>query len=75
MIFQRMKVGAGPSQADASGLPPLGVEGSAPGLRAWGAIKVGAGPSQADARPPVGGSEPGLRAWGAIIVGAGGTAS
>ncbi|MDP1653788.1 MAG: DUF2309 domain-containing protein [Rhodocyclaceae bacterium] len=35
-------VGAGPSQADA-GLPPLGVGGSEPGLRAWGANKVGAG--------------------------------
>ncbi len=33
------KVGAGPSQADAS--PPVG--GSEPGLRAWGANKVGAG--------------------------------
>ncbi len=33
------KVGAGPSQADAS--PPVG--GSEPGLRAWGAIKLGAG--------------------------------
>ncbi|MDP3032540.1 MAG: biotin--[acetyl-CoA-carboxylase] ligase [Rhodocyclaceae bacterium] len=72
------KVGAGPSQADAS--PPVG--GSEPGLRAWGANKVGAGPSQADASPPVtasgdfmGGSEPGLRAWGANKVGAGGTAS
>ncbi len=39
MIFRRMKVGAGPSQADAS--PPMG--GSEPGLRAWGANKVGAG--------------------------------
>jgi nitrogen fixation/metabolism regulation signal transduction histidine kinase len=37
------KVGAGPSQADVSRLPPLGVEGSEPGLRAWEAIKVGAG--------------------------------
>ena len=36
------KVGAGPSQADA-GLPPLGVGGSEPGLRARGASKVGAG--------------------------------
>ncbi len=34
-----VKVGAGPSQADAS--PPVG--GSEPGLRAWGANKVGAG--------------------------------
>ncbi len=33
------KVGAGPSQADAS--PPVG--GSEPGLRAWGANKVGSG--------------------------------
>jgi ADP-ribose pyrophosphatase YjhB (NUDIX family) len=33
------KVGAGPSQADAS--PPVG--GSEPGLRAWGANYVGAG--------------------------------
>jgi len=33
------KVGAGPSQADAS--PPVG--GSEPGLRAWGATKVDAG--------------------------------
>ena len=36
------KVGDGPSQADAR-LPPLGVGGSEPGLRAWGANKVGAG--------------------------------
>ena len=34
-----LKVGAGPSQADAS--PPVG--GSEPGLRAWGATNVGAG--------------------------------
>jgi len=63
-----VKVGAGPSQADA---PSVG--GSEPGLRARGANSVGAGPSQADA-PPVEGSEPGLRAWGANTVGAGGTA-
>jgi hypothetical protein len=38
-----LRVGAGPSQADASGLSPPGVGGSEPGLRAWGANKVGAG--------------------------------
>ena len=71
-----LEVGAGPSQADAR-LPPLGVGGSEPGLRARGAPKFGAGPSQADARLPplgVGGGEPGLRARGALKVGAGETA-
>ncbi len=37
-LVKAMKVGAGPTQADA---PPVG--GSEPGLRAWGANKVGAG--------------------------------
>ncbi|MDP3033119.1 MAG: hypothetical protein Q8N33_13680, partial [Rhodocyclaceae bacterium] len=38
MTPEETKVGAGPSQADAS---PVG--GSEPGLRAWGGNKVGSG--------------------------------
>ena len=63
-----VKIGAGPPQADVSGLPPPGVGGSEPGLRAWGANKVGAGGTAPGAAQFAGHHTDALRRWGPAVL-------